>query len=168
MEIEIAFEIRVFFLCGLCGVACGIVYDLFRIARRCLKAGAAATFVLDMFFWIVCAFLSFGMVFYANYGRLRWYEIFGAVLGCAVYFISASGLVVGGGVRVVNGILKLLGGLIKILFAPVIFILRLFFKPLCKLFEKISKKIKKNRLTMGRFWFKIKKRLDFYTKILRK
>ena len=85
MDTGVAFEIRVFFLCGLCGVACSVVYDLFRIARRCLKTGAAATFVLDLLFWLSSAYLTFSMVFYANYGRVRWYEFFGLLLGGFVY-----------------------------------------------------------------------------------
>ena len=130
---EVAFEIRVFFLCGLCGVACGIVYDLFRIARRCLHAGVTATFILDILFWMVCAFLTFGMVFYANYGRMRWYEVVGILLGGTVYFASVSRLVVDGGVCAVDALCRLLKGVLKLVFFPVFFLLRLLLKPVLKL-----------------------------------
>lgn len=168
MDTGVAFEIRVFFLCGLCGVACSVVYDLFRIARRCLKTGAAATFVLDLLFWLSSAYLTFSMVFYANYGRVRWYEFFGLLLGGFVYFMSISRWVTDGGVRTVNFFAALINKLLHLLLFPLFFVLKILFRPIFRIHKNFLKKMRKNRLTMGHFWFKIRKRMEFYTKFLRK
>ena len=168
MDMELLFEIRVFFLCGLCGIACGIIYDLIRILRRTLKVGTVMTFLFDILFWILCAVLIFFMMFYANYGRARWYEVAGLTLGVASYFVSVSGMVVDGGVMFLKTLLKLICVILKTVFYPVFFIYKKLSVKICKIKSFFSKKIRKNRLTMGRFWFKINKRLLFFNKFMQK
>ena len=168
MDMELLFEIRVFFLCGLCGIACGIIYDLIRILRRTLKVGTVMTFLFDILFWILCAVLIFFMLFYANYGRARWYEIAGLTLGAASYFVSVSGMVVDGGVMFLKALLKLVYIVLKTVFYPVFFIYKKLSVKFCKIKSFFSKKIRKNRLTMGRFWFKMNKRLLFLNRFMQK
>lgn len=168
MDMVLLIEIRVFFLCGLCGIACGIIYDLIRILRRTLKVGNIMTFLLDILFWILCAILIFFMLFYANYGRARWYEVAGLLLGAASYFVSVSGMVVDGGVMFLKTLLKCGYIVLKTVFYPVFFICRKLTVKFCKIKSFFSKKIRKNRLTMGRFWFRINKRLLFLNKFMQK
>ncbi|MBR4030580.1 MAG: spore cortex biosynthesis protein YabQ [Clostridia bacterium] len=139
MDTELIFEIRVFFLCGLCGIACAVVYDLLRIIRRVFNTGSKMTFFMDIIFWIMCTILTFGMVFYANYGQIRWYEGVGLVLGASVYFLSASKMVTDGGVLFLKFVISLLKNILKV----VIFPFAVIFKGLSKFFRKYYIKIRK-------------------------
>lgn len=168
MDTELIFEIRVFFLCGLCGIACAVVYDLLRIIRRVFNAGSKTTFFMDIIFWILCTALTFGMVFYANYGRIRWYEGAGLVLGASAYFLSASRMVTDGGVWFLKLVISLLKNVLKVVLFPFVVILKSLKKIFKKYYTKIRKKTVKNRLTLSRFWFKMKKRVEFYTRFLKK
>ena len=165
---ELIVEVKVFFLCGLCGIACGIVYDLLRIIRRTLNAGTKATFAFDILFWIICASLTFGMIFYANYGAIRWYEAVGLIIGAVSYFLSVSRMITEGGTIILNFVIKLIQRILKIFLFPFVFLFSIAKKTLAKKYSKIRKKTTKKMLTLKRFWFKIKKRMKFYVKLFRK
>jgi len=164
MDMEFMSELRVFFLCGVCGIACGIVYDMIRILRRVAKPGATGILLLDILFWIVCAFITFGALFFVNYGRIRWYEWIGILMGAGAYFLSASPLVTDGGTCFLMLVIKL----VKILILPILYIAKVLKSLFGGIKRKISEKIAKNRLTTERFWFRIKKRMMFYCKYLKK
>lgn len=168
MENELISEVRVFFLCGLCGIACGIVYDLLRVVRRTLNAGTKVTFFFDILFWIICVSLTFGMIFYSNYGVIRWYEGVGLIIGAVAYFLSVSSMITEGGTIVFKFIMKVMKNILKILLFPLIFVFDRLKKSFTKKYSKIRKKTTKNMLTLRRFWFKIRKRVEFYAKLLRK
>ncbi len=165
---ELIVEVRVFFLCGLCGIACGIVYDLLRVIRRTLNAGAKATFFFDILFWIICASLTFGMIFYSNFGIIRWYEGVGLIIGAVAYFLSVSRMITEGGTIILKFFMKVTKNVLKILLFPILFVFSRLKKSFAKKYSKIRKKTSKNMLTINRFWFKIKKRVEFYAKLLRK
>lgn len=164
MDMEFLTEVRVFFLCALSGICCGIVYDFIRIIRRIFNPGKAGVLILDVLFWILCAIFTFCMLFLINYGRIRWYEWFSIALGAGVYFLSASPMVTEGGTAFFLLLFKVLKFIIKPIFSLIRPVLAFF----AKIKGKISEKIVKNRLTTARFWFKIKKRMVFYGKYLKK
>ena len=164
MDMEFVSELRVFFLCGVCGIVCGIVYDMIRIVRRIVSPGAVGILLLDVLFWILCAFITFGVLFFVNYGRIRWYEWIGIAMGAGAYFLSASPLVTDGGTVFLMLIIKL----VKILISPILYIVKVLKLLFGSIKGKISEKIAKNRLTTERFWFRIKKRMMFYCKYLKK
>lgn len=164
MDMVFLTELRVFFVCGLCGVACGILYDMFRILRRIFNPGTGVILALDIIFWILCAVITFGMLFYVNYGRIRWYEWLGLAIGAGAYMVSASPLVTDGGTSFFMFLLRVL----KLVCSPLFFLVSKLKLMFCRIKGKISKKITKNRLTIGRFWFRIKKRMNFYKNFLKK
>ncbi|MBQ7039179.1 MAG: spore cortex biosynthesis protein YabQ [Clostridia bacterium] len=164
MDMEFLSEIRVFCLCGLLGVACGILYDIIRIIRRVAEFKAVGILIMDILFWVLCACLTFSMLIFINYGRLRWYEWAGIMLGAGSYFLSASPMVTDGGTAFLKCILRLILWLIS----PVFLVLKGLKAVFGRIKGKFSEKIAKNRLTMGRFWFRIKKRMIFYKKYLKK
>ena len=164
MDMEFLSEVRVFFLCGLSGICCGIVYDFIRIIRRIFKPGTVLVLMLDILFWILCAIFTFCMLFFVNYGRVRWYEWFAIAIGAGAYFLSASPMVTEGGTMFFKLLLKLL----KFVTAPLFSLIKVIFALFGRFKGKISEKIVKNRLTTARFWFKIKKKMVFYRKYLKK
>lgn len=68
-----------------------VIYDLFRIFRRVVPHGVIWVSVEDILYWIICAFLVFGMIFQTNDGLVRGFSIGGIVIGMLFYnhFISS-------------------------------------------------------------------------------
>lgn len=68
-----------------------VIYDVFRIFRRVVPHGVIWVSVEDILYWIICAFLVFGMIFQTNDGLVRGFSIGGIVIGMLFYnhFISS-------------------------------------------------------------------------------
>lgn len=164
----LAFEVRAFVLCALSGVACAFLYDFFKIIRRTIRSGQGLTFILDLLFWLCAAFLMFGMLLFANYGRMRIFEATAVLLGAIVYFFSISNVVVTCGTAVVNRLLLFLFWVLKILFFPVRLLNRYLIFPVCAKIAKKIRKIRKKRLTIRLFWFRINKGMVFLRKYRQK
>ena len=84
------------FLCTVgAGVAMGVLYDGVRILRRTLHLGRVLTFLLDLVYWAVVLVVALFAVLYANEGEVRPFTILGFALGCALYLIGFSPIVLG-------------------------------------------------------------------------
>ena len=84
------------FLCTVgAGVAMGVLYDGVRILRRTPHLGRALTFLLDLVYWAVVLVVALFAVLYANEGEVRPFTILGFALGCALYLIGFSPIVLG-------------------------------------------------------------------------
>ena len=92
MGLNLAREVYVFFSYVLCGMACGVVFDMFRALRKAIRMNVIAVGFSDAFFWVsvtgICAFCVFSI----NGGLLRTFVICGFVLGCFLYFLTLSKL----------------------------------------------------------------------------
>jgi len=72
------------------GIITGILYDVYRMLRRALKAGRIVTALFDVLF-TVCALAIVALVLYAvNSGEIRVYTFFGFALGFFIYIIGIS------------------------------------------------------------------------------
>ncbi len=72
-----------FMIAFFCGTAFGLVYELFRVIRRCFPL-KAVTFLCDISFFILAAFLVFNISLYlGNYVRM--YTILGFGAGVFTY-----------------------------------------------------------------------------------
>lgn len=76
------------------GVVMIFCYDLLRIFRRGVPHGTVWIAVEDMFFWLICAFVLFQLMYEKMDGKIRCFVILGAFLGMVLYSISLSSLVV--------------------------------------------------------------------------
>lgn len=83
-----------------------IFYDVFRILRRVIPHGVIWISLEDLFYWIICALLVFGMVFQTNDGLVRGFSIGGICIGMLFYnhFVSPV---------LVKGISGILGKIIR-------------------------------------------------------
>lgn len=78
-----------------------IFYDVFRILRRVIPHGVIWISLEDLFYWIICALLVFGMVFQTNDGLVRGFSIGGICIGMLFYNHFVSPILVKG----ISGIL---------------------------------------------------------------
>ena len=153
-----------FFLSAFSGILCAFLYDCFKIIRHTFRTGKAVTFLLDMLFWILSAFCVFGMLLYANYGRIRLFELLAVLLGAALYFLSISGPIVWGGTFLFSYLIRSVFFVCKLLVFPFRMLFIHLLLPFGQKTAKIFKKIPKNRLTTKLFWFKINKGMVFFRK----
>lgn len=96
----------VFWCCFLCGQAVGIVCDIMRSFRRCVKNGRVSVAVQDIF---LCAF-AFAIFSYSintcNDGALRWYEFASFGGSIVLYYSAESSHIMKIFVRIISSIVK--------------------------------------------------------------
>ena len=148
MEIVISDELHTFLATVLAGLAVGALYDLIRATRKRAPAEGLLLGVQDVVFWAAAAGIVFFTVFDASDGRLRGYELLGAILGAILYFSALSRLFL----RVVDWILRVFMKIflicLKILLTPLLFLYNIINKPILYLSGKLRKIFRK---TGGRF-----------------
>ena len=86
MELQVSSQLFQLLVSLLTGMASGIVYDVFRVMRRRLKASA----VLDALFWIVILFALFTLGMDIGGGSLHIFMLAFAALGFGVYMLLFS------------------------------------------------------------------------------
>ncbi|MCM1288936.1 MAG: spore cortex biosynthesis protein YabQ [Clostridium sp.] len=117
----------------LLGVCMGFIYDLIRCFRRLVRHNNFFIALSDLLFWLFGACITIACINRYNYGSLRWYVLFGMLLGFLVYHYTVSWV---------------------FLFAAdyVIVFIRKIYKKICKKCNVLLKKINK--------WVKIKPRMS--------
>lgn len=92
----------------ICGVVCGIFYDILKIKRRIISDNYLFLFIDDLFF---CFFSTVVFIFNAysfNDGNIKWYEFPLMGFGFAVYRKTLSVLFIGGCFWIIDRTKKLL------------------------------------------------------------
>lgn len=69
----------------LLGVFVTLLYDLLRIFRRIVPHNLFFVSVEDLGFWVYCGAEVFLLMYRESNGTLRWFAVFGALLGMALY-----------------------------------------------------------------------------------
>lgn len=156
---------NLFFLHAICmGVFITFVYDILRICRRVIPHKGIVVSVEDLCFWIYCAAEVFMLLNRMSNGMLRWFAVFGAMIGMYAYkklispwYVKYVSLVAGKVVGVIGRILRIVG------------------KPFAKVKESIGSKwrkiLEKSRGRAMRHNMRargmLKKKLTFLVKILK-
>lgn len=164
MGVNLEDQAVVFGLVFLCGAAVGVLFDIFRILRREVGAGARLTNVLDALFWVLAAILSSLWLYTVNDGELRWFEFLALAAGAGIYFAIISPALVFV-VRWVIGIIKkVVLFVIKVLLLPARAVFRLLHRTfiiICVPLKSIKRFIKRRRdslvLSVSRFKKRVKK-----------
>lgn len=105
---SLASQLYAFGFSALGGLACGILFDWYRIVRWLVRPGKALTFVGDLCFWAVAAASTFLLLLMGNWGEVRVYVFLGMALGLFLYFQLFHGVVVAAtvlGLRLVGALL---------------------------------------------------------------
>lgn len=102
-EISVAKQCVSFFVSlALGGIFC-VFYDFLRASRRVFKFKNIAVFFSDIFFFTVCAFVTFCFLLSFTQGVVRGYFIFGITMGFLIIFFSVSKFVLKLLIAVFNG-----------------------------------------------------------------
>lgn len=143
MEFSVAQEVYVFFISVLSGVFIGIIYDLLRVVRRCSKPSAAITDVEDILFWAIAIAIMFFAVYFANNGKIRWYQFFGAILGQILHFFTLSKPICFLLQKIIEIFSKIFIFFCKILLTPLLFMYNIIYKSVLFIVVPIHKLVLK-------------------------
>ena len=86
MELYVSHQLLQLVCSAAVGIGIGLVYDVFRILRRCLKADA----LFDALFWLCCLAALFTLGMDMGEGALHIFMLAFAVLGFASYMLLLS------------------------------------------------------------------------------
>ena len=138
------------------GIFITFVYDIFRIWRRVCSHSRFWISVEDILFWLFCAISVFYLMHTQSNGTLRWFAVFGALIGMIIYKKTISPLYVKGFSFLLNKIIALLKKILSIIGKPF------------RLLEKRSRKVGKQAISGSRRAAGlIKKRLTAFVKLLK-
>ena len=133
----------VFAIFTLNGIIIGLLFDFFRIIRKSFKITDVGTYMQDISFWILAGIIFlYSMCRFCN-EELRWYMIFGVLIGGGIYIITISRYIVSFSVKFVNISKKIF----IIIFYPFNLLFKLtkkiIIRPFKKIFNKLLEKTKK-------------------------
>ena len=57
------------------GFIVGILFDLFRVTRKCYKTPNFLIYIEDVLFWLLTGFLTLTVIYVFTYGQMRLYMI---------------------------------------------------------------------------------------------
>lgn len=69
----------------LMGIFVTFLYDLLRVIRRVIPHHSFLVSLEDLGFWIYCGAEVFLLMYHEGNGTLRWFAVFGAMLGMLLY-----------------------------------------------------------------------------------
>lgn len=109
MELSVSHQLFVFVCMFLCGGATGIIFDIFRALRRCIKSGSGIILAQDLMLWFVELVIVYYTAFKVNNAELRGYEAIALILGAFIYFITLSEHIVRLVCKIIAFLLKIFG-----------------------------------------------------------
>ena len=93
---EIALQARGLWVSALAGLGVGLFYDLLRILRR-RRGGAVWSAALDLLFWAGVGWTLWAVTLWAGDGKVRAWHAIAIGVGCAVYLMVFSPLLLPAG-----------------------------------------------------------------------
>lgn len=111
------------------GFLIGILFDIFRILRKSFKITDFITYIQDILFWGLTAFIVLYSIFKFNNGELRGFIFIGIFIGISIYLLLFSKSFIKINLYIINIIEKVI---YYIIILPVNFILKLFKKIIFK------------------------------------
>lgn len=85
MNEEIIFEFRLFLAFFLLGFIVLLTYDILSIFKLVLRQRRIPEILLEILFWVNCAFITFLLLYRMNYGIIRGFAALAALAGMFVY-----------------------------------------------------------------------------------
>lgn len=152
-------QVYVFIAFILNGFLIGIIFDCFRILRKCFKTPDFVTYIEDILFGIIAGLLILYSILKFNNGELRLFIFIGIFLGLLLYLLVFSKVFIKTSVLIISIIKKIIHTTIII---PIKFICKIirkiFFKPV--VFICISLKNNVNKIKMPKNRLKLKNKKD--------
>ena len=72
------------------GIVIGILFDIFRVLRKCFKTADFITYLQDIVFWFLAGMITLFSIFKFNQGEIRIYVFLGIFIGILLYAITLS------------------------------------------------------------------------------
>lgn len=94
MSEVILWEIRFFIQALLLGGVLRALYDLLLIIRKIKRAGNMRVALEDFFYWMICCYFVFGLLYENNNGVLRGFALCGVIIGMAVWHFGPSRILI--------------------------------------------------------------------------
>lgn len=70
------------------GIGFAFLYDWIRLYRRFIRHKRWMIDFEDSCYWLICFFISFSLLYYGNYGVIRFFAVIGAGVGMALYCVT--------------------------------------------------------------------------------
>ncbi len=136
----------IFFMFSLNGVLIGLLFDFFRIIRKCFKISNFITYIQDILFWILTGIsIIFFMYFYSE-GTIRLYLFIGMILGFFIYMLIISKYIIKLFVFIIEIMKMVFIKLIELIVRPVKKIVKTLLLPIkIRIKTLLYKKIKINK-----------------------
>ena len=150
-------QVYIFIIFILNGILIGILFDLFRILRKCFKTSDIVTYIEDIIFSIFTGILILYSIMKFNNGEIRFYLFLGIILGLIFYLLTFSSVFIKISVNLILLLKKIVNiiiiipfkyiskGIRKVLLKPIIIV--------CLNIKKIFKKIIIKRLNIKKKHF---------------
>lgn len=127
----------------------GVVYDCFRVFRilfpPAAKAGAVA--VQDVIFWLIYGFGIFCYSAAVCGGELRFFMLFGSLLGFTLYIVTLGNLITGILRRIVTAVYRVLRKVYSVLFGPIVKLIRKLCQKVSSVFVRNHKNAPKHKIS---------------------
>jgi spore cortex biosynthesis protein YabQ len=112
MEISISAQTYVFLYAVALGAILCAVYDIFRILRVVFPPNMFVALFQDVVYFIISAVICYAYILICNSGEIRWFILFGALIGWIIYYCTIGELVI----RSAKAITAFLGKVIRFIF----------------------------------------------------
>ena len=143
MTVSSSDQLNVFFICIVCGLSSGVLFDLGRSLRKAYGGKNVLTIAEDVLFTILYITALIILCYLFDEGRIRYYHILGATFGILLYALLLSSIVLKVFCAIhiffIKNILSPLIKLIKLIFIP----FRLFITKIIALFKKMRRKARR-------------------------
>ncbi|QGQ93696.1 spore cortex biosynthesis protein YabQ [Paenibacillus psychroresistens] len=77
-----------------CGLGLGVFFDIYRVLTDKLKLSRWIISILDIMYGLIAAVAVFRVLYYSNYGQLRFFIFVALILGIYLYYKWFSKLVI--------------------------------------------------------------------------
>lgn len=122
------------------GFITGALYDVFRIVRICISKGKIAFIISDILYFLVLGVLTFTFCLTVNEGELRFYILFGELVGFCIYYFSLGVVIFSISEKIIITIKKIICKILSIAFMPFKWVIR----KITLFFNKTIQKSRKN------------------------
>lgn len=130
------------FICFLfTGYIIGILFDIFRILRKCFKNLDFITYIQDIIFLILTGAILLYSIFTFSNGELRSYIFIGIILGIILYMFLFSKFIIKSATKIVNILKDIISYPLKKICS---FVNLKIFKSIYIIINKFLKRIKLN------------------------
>lgn len=122
-------DLKTFLLSIALGGALMLLWDFFHGLRKVLFHSVKSNFILDTFWWLICAISIVICTWISNSMNLRFFVYSGLAGGAFLYYITLSGFMRSLFCTIFNIILKIIRFIFKILLTPAFFLYKILIVP---------------------------------------